>query len=637
MSDKTLPKPRRILVIDDNDAIHRDFRKTLSTGQRLSGGLATAKAALFDDVDPNPPTASDSGVFELVTALQGEDGFHQAESARKQGSPFNVAFVDMRMPPGWDGLQTIQHLWEVDPDLEVVICTAYSDYSLEEISEKLGVSDKLLILKKPFDPIEVSQLAATLSEKWKLKQNAHLKLEALEEMVEQRTVDLAHAALHDKLTGMPNREFLRRQMDKAIERRRTDPNFNFALLFLDFDRFKIVNDSLGHEAGDQLLIAISQRLSQTTGAENSKSGRPIAARLGGDEFVVLFEQMKDNADAIHLAERLLKSLSEPYDIAGHHITSTASIGITTASLGYTSAGDMLRDADTAMYRAKAAGRGHFVVFDKAMHDEMMIRLEMENQLRDAASQGQLRLYFQPVISLTGGDVHNVESLIRWQHPSRGLIVPADFIPCSEETGLIIPMGEWILTEACRQLRAWQQIGPRQAQLSMSVNFSIKQLMLPDIAQRVKKIITAADCETSSIILDVSESAVMRHIEDVIPVLSELRDLGVQLHLDDFGIGYSSLSSLHRLPITGLKIDRGFTQHITQRRDYAAIVESIVTLARNLDLTLIAEGINDKDQAVMLQAMGCQAAQGFLFSPPMDARKTEEFLRTPQNYSRLNAA
>lgn len=322
---------RRVLIIDDNEAIHADFTKILFTGMQkapASAKLAGAKAALFGAAAPVEKVRTS---FEVDSAMQGEEGLAKVQAAVLAGTPYALAFVDMRMPPGWDGLQTIQRLWEADPDLQVVICSAYSDHSSEEISETLGLTDRLLILKKPFDPVEVSQLAVSLSEKWSLKRTATLKLDELEQMVQKRTQELALIAHHDRLTGLPNRILLNDRLNQLFVQSRRDSSHRFAVLFLDFDRFKLINDSLGHEAGDLLLIEVAKRLKDslrnidTIATPDSST----AARLGGDEFVLLLDHINSPADAARVAERLLRNLSAPYVLNGNEVFSTASIGSVT--------------------------------------------------------------------------------------------------------------------------------------------------------------------------------------------------------------------------------------------------------------------------------------------------------------------
>src|SRR2546421_2225991 len=312
----------------------------------------------------------------------------------------------------------------------VVICTAYSDRSWDEILQKLGVSDRLLILKKPFDPMEVLQLAMALSEKWSLKRAAKLKLDEMESIVQERTRELTRLALHDKLTGLPNRQLLNDRLSQALQHRRRNPNYHFALLFLDFDRFKLINDSLGHEIGDMLLTEIAKRLAQCVRDTDTVAPPTVstAARLGGDEFVILLDALRQPQDVIRATERLLETLCHPYTINGNEIISTASIGITTSDVGYEQALDMLRDADTAMYHAKAAGKNRFVIFDRCMHEEVTARLSLENDLRHALERGEIVVYYQPIISLFTRQVGGFEALVRWKHPKRGLVAPLEFIP-----------------------------------------------------------------------------------------------------------------------------------------------------------------------------------------------------------------
>lgn len=621
----TRPDKQRILIVDDNAAIHQDFQKALAEVLPPSS-LAAAKAALFGPPAggsrPEPARVS----FEIDSAAQGEAGLQKVQAAQAEGRPYAVAFIDMRMPPGWDGLKTTKMIWQSDAAIQVVLCTAYSDYSLEQINDELGASDRLLLLKKPFDNVEVRQLASALSEKWNLQREAALKLEELERMVQERTAEIEHALLHDKLTGLPNRTLLTERLTAAIERRKRRPDFRFALLFLDLDRFKIINDSLGHETGDLLLIETAQRLTSSLRASDMTAHSSTPARLGGDEFIVLLEDLREEADAARVGDRLLQILSDPYVLNGQKIHITTSIGIATSERGYDRAGDMIRDADTAMYRAKASGRARYALFDRQMHEEAMNRLMMENALRKAVQDSEFTLHYQPIIHLATGGLAGFEALIRWTHPIRGPIQAAELISVAEDTGLILPIGLWVLGEACRQLKTWQQKFPEMHHLVMSVNLSRKQLIDADLVDEIDKTIKDAGIDPRRLVLEITESTVLDDPEHAVQIFQRLQQMGIWLHLDDFGTGHSSLSCLYQFPLSGLKIDRAFLRHITQREEHVGVLQAIVTMAKAFKLQVVAEGVETAEQVNLLRGFECDHAQGYFFDQPRDVIGAEAFIR-----------
>jgi diguanylate cyclase (GGDEF)-like protein len=440
---------------------------------------------------------------------------------------------------------------------------------------------------------------------------------------------LLHDAFHDALTGLPNRALFMDHVKMAIQRSRRSGNRLFAALFLDLDRFKIINDSLGHMVGDQLLVGIAHRL------EACLRPGDTVARLGGDEFTILLEDLASMDDAIEVASRVQEAVSQPFNIGGHEVFTTASIGIALSNTGYERAEDLLRDADTAMYRAKMEGKKRHVVFDKAMHDRAMELLQLETDLRRAITRNEFFLNYQPIVSLETGKVMSFEALVRWRHPERGLVGPGDFIPVAEETGLIIPLGQWVLNEACLQMREWQRHGVADASVTMSVNLSSRQFSQPDLIEQVRGALRESGLRPGNLKLEITESMVMENIDTAIDMLMQLRGLGVGLSIDDFGTGYSSLSYLHRFPIDTLKIDRSFVTQMTDNSENAEIVRTIVTLARSLDMAVVAEGVETSDQLRQLGDLGCDYGQGYLFSRPVGAGPAAELL-TEEQFSMLTS-
>jgi len=439
---------------------------------------------------------------------------------------------------------------------------------------------------------------------------------------------LRHAAKHDALTDLPSRAQLMDRLTQAITRRKRLPDYTFAVLSLDFDRFKVINESLGHKVGDQLLISIAERLRTNLRQLDTTvryEGEHLPARLGGDEFVILLDDIKDTRAAMVAAERLLEELAEPHQIDGHEVISTASIGIVTSDGDYEKPEDILRDADTAMSQAKNLGKARFVIFDEHMHSEAIERLTMEKELRQAAAElKDFRLNYQPIVFLDNSGLKGFEALIRWHHPQKGIVPPLKFIDLAEELGLILPIGEWVLREACRQLRLWQERRPDHP-LTMTVNIAKKQLTQPDFVSTVADVVKQARIDPTSLVLEVTESTIMDNLDDLTPVLSALQDFGVRLAMDDFGTGHSSLSFLHLVPMDILKIDRSFINRSGEGRKYDAIIDTIVRLAHNLDMEVVAEGIETADQMVLLHALSCNYGQGYLFSKPLEAADAEQFI------------
>jgi diguanylate cyclase (GGDEF)-like protein/PAS domain S-box-containing protein len=420
---------------------------------------------------------------------------------------------------------------------------------------------------------------------------------------------LRHAALHDPLTGLPNRSLFLDRLEQALARARRKPGELVAVLLLELDRFKTINDSLGHARGDQLLHAIGDRLRGTLRPSDT------LARFGGDEFAALVEGIEDASDAVRVADRMHAALAAPFDLGGQEVFTTASVGIALASEA-AGAGALLRDADTAIYRAKALGRARTQIFDEAMHERAVALLRVEMELRRALERSEFVMHYQPIVSLDDGRIAGMEGLARWRHPERGLLLPDAFIPLAEETDLIVPLGRWTVAEGCRQVRAWRDEGLRAGQIALGLNFSGRQLAQTDFVERVEGSIRECGLAGPELNVEITESVIME--ESAEAVLSRLRELDLEVSIDDFGTGHSSLSHLHRLPIDALKIDRSFVGAMGDRRENVEIVRTIVTLGHDLGMSVVAEGVETEAQRDELRAMGCDYGQGYLFSPPVEA-------------------
>ena len=745
MSDKNNFK---ILVIDDNPSIHRDFIKILKT-ESSNNELDHLSKTLFNTSEDKQEY--DLPQFEIDSASQGQEGVMRIKEAMETGSPYALAFVDIRMPPGWDGIETIKHIWELDKDVQVVICTAYSDYSWEETVAHLGRNDNLLILKKPFDSISVRQLACALTTKWQLAEESRNFTRNLQQQVMDRTVslqeslslikstfesssdgilivnnegsiidynnkllkllnipysvidsrsetellnflrdnilnpdeffsrirelknnsqktnidiihfrngkifecysqphkhdgqtighildfrdvtqratlekELQYQATHDPLTGLGNRILLLSQL-KASIKIASQNNARFAVLFIDLDRFKLINDSLSHDAGDNLLKVVAHRLQGAIRTEDT------LVRLGGDEFVIILMNVEKKEHVEEKVNRLIRVFQNPMQVAGRQITMTSSIGISLFPEHGTSMDILLRNADAAMYKAKAQKGNNYKFYYPEMNDKSLALLDQETELRRALVKKELVLYYQPQIDLNSESLVAVEALVRWNHPTKGIILPVDFIPLAEETGLIMQINEWVLKTACEQNVAWQKMG--FPPIRVAVNLSVQQFKQSNLVNVIQQTLMLTGLEPKYLELELTENIILSSSE-IIKTLTELKELGVIISIDDFGTGYSSLSYLHKIPLDRLKIDGSFIQHIHSATDDEVIIRAVISMAKNLNLEVLAEGVETIDQLNFLKKNECGDVQGFYFSKPLSSDDLEQYFKHPVSVKEL---
>jgi len=452
---------------------------------------------------------------------------------------------------------------------------------------------------------------------------------------------LLHDAFHDPLTALPNRALFLDRLERTIARAKRHEDYKYAVLFVDIDRFKIVNDSLGHSAGDDLIMQVSQRILRSLRLEDNVS-RPATipsadwktkddtlARPGADEFTILLDDIRDPSDSIRVAERIQASFAEPFVICGQEVFATASIGIAGNS-AHATAADVLRDADTAMYRAKLHGKARYEVFDQAMHEHSVNRLELETDLRRAFERKEFRVFYQPIVSLRSGNISGFEALLRWQKPGKGIVSPGTFISVAEEMGLIVSIGMWVLRTACEQARQWHLENPQEVPLTMSANISARQFMQEDLVTQVGTILRETQVDPAAIKLEITESVTMGNAERTIKVVNELKKLGLRFSIDDFGTGYSSLSYLRRFPMDTLKIDRSFVTNLDSNPENREIVRTIVGLARNLGMDVVAEGAETLAETTHLKNLDCDFVQGFFYSKPLDSVQAQAFLSNSRN-------
>jgi diguanylate cyclase (GGDEF)-like protein/PAS domain S-box-containing protein len=730
---------RRILFVDDTPAIHEDFRKIFSHSAAESD-LAEEEAILFGASKPALALR-----FEMDSAFQGGEALGKVQAAVARGAPYAMAFVDMRMPPGWDGVETVERLWQADPRLQVVFCTAYSDYSWTEVLSKLAVQDRLLILKKPFDNIEVFQLASALTTKWQMTETAAIKMESLEQAVEARTRELSNAniivqnspvvlyrlrgepsfpliyvshnitklghdartllgasnwaerlidsedlpkvgeamarilnkdaqgssiefrlrtgdgqlrwvenryvpvrdgegrlievegividiterkaavdkitllARTDALTGLANRATFSERLAQAFAAAQRGASA-FAILYLDLDKFKPVNDTYGHPAGDLLLQEVAARLRSATRETD------IIARLGGDEFAVLQADMKEPANAGALAAKIQTVLALPFSIGGNEVRISVSIGISPYVPGMESAEAMLVQADLALYRSKEEGRNQYHFHSEGLDQEVLDRVTLAEEIRRALEMNEFELEYQPQVELSSQRIVGMEVLVRWDHPTRGVLAPGLFIPIAERTGTIVALGRWILDRACRQMSLWRNEGLKLPVIA--VNLSLVQLRGgQDLVRDVAEITDKWGLVPADIEFDVTEATLAQLTWTQNEVLPKLRELGVKIAIDNFGSEYSTFDYVRAYRVNHLKIAQSFIHRSTTDPESAATIRAIVNFAHDIGIGVIAQGVETEQQSNLLaQTDTATQAQGFHFSKAVGAEPATELLR-----------
>ncbi len=644
---------RHVLIIDDQPQIHETFARIFRSDRNQRDALDDFEARFLDDNAGSADRDSVAApVFLLTHVSSGEEGLHAVQRSVETDRRFSLAFVDMRMPKGMDGLETIQRLWRVDPELQVVICTAYSDHTWDEIVRSLGYSDRLLLLRKPFEQDEARQLALAMSEKFRLAIRQQEKLTLLKSEVNRRRraeSELRDMAHRDALTALPNRPFLIERLEKVLVNQGRKRRSCDAILFLDLDNFKIINDSLGHEAGDDLLNQVAERLQQCVRDEDtaSRCHEPNDAnfllcgdetvRLGGDEFVVLLERLSKREDALKVARRIVQRICEPFQLGGRLVTVGTSVGVAFLDDSMTDAHEVLRNADTAMYQAKNSGKGQIAVFDQTMHDAIVARHELEAQLRAALQEEKFELRYQPIVNLRSGQIQGVEVLSRWRGDDGEYVPPSEFVPVAEEIGLISQFGEWVLEQSMREFSAMMASFPRalQPDVYLAVNVSRRQLGDPFFTDRLAAIIQRTGFDWS-LKLEMSESGDARHSERSLQTMKDLHRNGVGIHIDDFGKGNASLMCFHEYPVETVKIDRTFTASIVDDQGHAIIAQAIVQLAHHLMASIVCQGLESAEQLALLQQWGCDLGQGYFFAPPLDIAELHDLLRSPQSSDGIRA-
>jgi diguanylate cyclase (GGDEF)-like protein len=608
-------KLKRVLVVDDDTQVLEGYRRVLTSLMRSDAAPESDFDALSAEIFgaassvPEPAPLLD----EVVYHRQGEHAVRATEEALARGRPFALVFLDMRMPPGIDGLETARRIRSLDPHVNVVIVTGYSDHKPAEITAAVGRPEKLFYLVKPFDAAELQQLTHALANRWSFDVDTAeelarriAELEMVNAALQSSEARALEAARRDSLTGLSNRTGLAERFQGELAAPDSAER-QLSVMYLDLDRFKDVNDSLGHAAGDDLIREFARRLKDVAGEDG------FAARLGGDEFAVI---CTDSVKVPGLSERLLEAGARPYEIDGRVVHASVSIGIGFCDAGRPNLIEAMRRADIALYAAKGAGRGVVCEFDPSMERDILDTQRLAHDLARAIASDELTLHYQPIVDAAGTPVCAVEALLRWRHPVQGMIPPLVFIAVAEKTDLIRELGDWVVRRAFTDARGWPD-------LVTSINLSPIQLRSPGFVAKVSKLMTEFGIEPAMFEFEITETALLQDMPTATAQLLALKDLGFRIALDDFGSGYAGIAYLKQVPFDRLKLDQSFVQDLSLRAGAGGVVKSIIGLAQAMGLAITAEGVEDAEQHRFLRDAGCSQMQGFLFHRP---KSREELLQ-----------
>lgn len=604
---------KRILLVEDNSGIHKEFYKAFET-QENDPLLEATKKMLFGKMAAAASKIENEATLLLHSAYRGREAVDMVRKATLAGEFYSVVFMDVHMPHGLDVVETVKQLWQVDPDLQIVIFSAQLNYSWEKIAHQLHESKNFILVKRPFDPNELRQLAAVLIRKRELKEQVRYHLENVENMetehhtkIEKITAELQHQATHDSLTGLPNRILLIDRIQQAMAQAKRY-GMHVGILFFDIDNFKQVNDSLGHDAGDQVLKEVAARLSKVVRESDT------LARLSGDEFVAVFVCQPREDHFITIAKNFMRQLSQPYKIKDHTIALTASIGISIYPTHGLDVVTLLKNADSALYKAKEE-KNTCLIYRGDFNKHILQRMNLAGTLAHAIERRELVLYYQPIMDLKTEKISCVEALLRWRHPTLGLLSPLEFISVAEEAGLILPISNWVLKKACSQEMAWQ--GKGMEPVHVSVNVSNQQFKKDNFVESVEQVLAETKMNPGLLELELKESMLIGKTNEIQKKMNELRNMGIHLVIDDFGTGYASLSYLRQFPFEKVKIDRSVIQSMKERPEDAAIVEAIINLSKSMNLQVVAEGVETFGQLDFLRTHASDQVQGYIFHKPLD--------------------